>query len=455
METTQNVTQSGERQKSLIPFGFAMVAFLISQAGSQMTQFAVITWAWQLTGSTVATGLMTVLDYTTVVLLSVIAGALIDRWNRKRVIIATDIAGFIASGVVLLLYTFHLLQPWHLALFGMVFGVTGAFQFPAYLASITEMVSQENRARANGMFQLTWSISGVTSVALAGILFAVIGVTGILFIDLFTFLYVIVTIGVIRIPQPEQNGDEQTGSLWQDVVEGFRYLFGRPGLLGTVLIFTSYNVAFGAYLGLFRPMVLTLTSNNEATLGLALASVGIGSILGGLLMTVWGGPKGNRIPLLLLSWCLDSFFAFVIGGLGRNLVVWLIAGFFMGFFTDVAMSPTFAIWQDTIDPTKQGRVFGIIRLVFQGSIPIATAVATFLFDRLVGPSMQAGGSLTFFFGWLLGTGTGAGMSLLLIAFGLVFGMVLPLLCFFIPVIRKVDEKRLSVALPQTSAVSKT
>lgn len=430
----QNVSQS---QKGLLSFTIAMIASVLSISGTLMTQFAVIVWAWQSTGSTTATGLVTVLAFLSVVTVSIFSGALIDRWNRKKAIIVTDAIGAMTTGLILLLHLTNSLQVWHLAILGVMMGVLEAFQFPAYLASITQMVPQEQRSRANGMFQSSWSVAEIVAGALGGILFAAIGLTGVLIIDLLTFAIIITTISLIRIPQPERTESEQC-SLVQDILEGFRYLLTSSNVLWTVLIFTSVDVAFGAYEGLFRPMVLVLTGNNERILGLALAAVSVGSVVGGGLMTLWKGPK-NRIPMILLCWSVMSVFGFIIAGLGRALPIWLIGRFFAGVIGTIAVVLSFAIWQDKVEESIQGRVFSIIRLVVQISIPISAFVTILLADHMVRPAMQPGQPLANILGWLFGTGSGAAMSLILVTTGAIFGVIVPLLGFLIPAIRNADK----------------
>jgi MFS family permease len=415
-----------------------MCASVLSITGTEMTQFAVIAWAWQQTHSTTATGLVTVVGFVTVVLVSIFSGALVDRWNRKLTIISTDTMGAIATAAILVLYLTDSLQIWHLAILGLSLGIMEAFQFPAYLSSITQMVAPEQRSKANSMFQLSWNLAEIAAAALAGFLFMQIGLGGVLIIDLITFALMTITIAFIRIPQPERS-EEMTASLKQEIVDGFRYLFGKPSVLWTVLIFTSINVAYGAYQGLFRPMILALTADSESTLGLALAAVSVGSVAGGFLMTIWNGPK-NRIPLILLSWSVMSVFGFVIAGLGRTLPVWLIARFCAGIFSNIALALAFSIWQDEVEESIQGRVFSIIRLLVQVSIPISAFLTALLADYIVEPAMQPGGALTSLFGWLVGTGSGAGMSLILIITGLIFGVAFPLLGFLMPAIRNADRR---------------
>jgi MFS transporter, DHA3 family, macrolide efflux protein len=415
-----------------------MGASVLSIAGTEMAQFAVIAWAWHHTGSVSATGLVTVASFMSVVLVSIFSGALVDRWNRKLTIIATDLMGAVASAVILLLFLADNLQIWHLVILGVILGVLEAFQFPAYFASITQLVPQEQRAKANSLFQTSWSLAEIISAALAGVLFVTIGLEGILIIDLFSFALIIGAVAFLRIPQPEKT-EETPSSLITDVKEGFSYLFGKPSVLWTVLIFTSINVAYGAYQGVFRPMILSLTANREDILGLALAAVSVGSVVGGIFMTMWRVPK-NRIPTILIAWSVMASFGFVLAALGRSLPIWLIGRFCAGFLSNIAMSLSFALWQDKVDESIQGRVFGIIRLLVQVSIPISAFVAALLADYLVEPAIQPGGSLAVLFGWLVGTGKGAGMSLILMTAGVIFGVAFPLLGFLLPAIRNADKR---------------
>lgn len=423
--------------KGLHAFTIVIGASILSLSGTAMTQFAVITWAWQTTRSATVASLVTVFSFASVALCSIFSGALIDRWNLKKSIMTTDAIGLVASGLVLLLYLTNTLQAWHLAVLGCVLGLLEAFQFPAYLASITQMVPQEQRTRANGLFQTSWHIAEIVSAALAGILFALIGLQGILLIDIASFGLIIATVAAVHIPQPV--GEQSVGStLIKEILEGFRYLFSHGALLWTVLVFTSTNVAYGVYQGLFRPFVLVFTNNNEQVLGFTLAALSVGSVVGGAFMAWWKGPK-KRIPLIILSWSAMSLLNFVVAGLVRSLWLWLGALAAAGFAGAIALALSFSIWQDTIEEGKQGRVFSIIRLLVQISIPGAAFLASLLTDNVLGPATRPGHPLAQALGGLIGTGSGAAMSLLLVGAGLIFGVLLPLGAFFIPAVRRAEQ----------------
>ncbi len=430
--------QLKQRDSGLLSFSIAMIACGISVTGTLMTVLGVTIWAWQTTGSTLVSGLLTSINYAVAVTLGVLAGSIVDRWSRKFSIILTDIMGALASAAVLFLFLTHQLQIWHLIVFGFILGAQDAFQYPAYFACITMVVSEEQRTRANAMYQLaSWNIPNVASAVLAGILYAFVGLQGILIIDIVTFIIIIVVISLLQIPQPETT-DGKSPSLLHDTIGGFQYLLRRPKLIWTVLILTSINVAYGAYLGVFKPMVLSLTANNSVILGIVLSTVGVGNIVSGVMMGIWSGPK-KKVPWMLIGWSLWSACTFVLAGFGRSLYVWAFAAFFQGFFANIGMPLTYAIWQSHIDPAIQGRVMGIVRLVYQGSIPISMFVMTVLADRVIVPAMQPGQTLASLFGPFLGTGPGAAFALTMIVPGLIFGVSFPLIGFLIPAVRNADD----------------
>ncbi len=432
------MTTQRPKPRGLLAFGIAMGSGFVSLTGTQMVQLALIIWAWDQTRSTTATGLITVASFVSVIAASIFAGALVDRWRRKYIILATDALGLVGTLVILILFRSHQFTLWHVIGLEVLLGVLEAFQSPAYLASVTEMVEEGQRTRANALYQLSWSLSTIVSASVAGFLIVGIGVAGVLAVDVASYLVILAVIAVLHIPQPVPSDGAPRTSLMRDIVDGFRYLRTHPYFLATLLVFTSVNVAYGAYLGVFRPMVLALTHNDTATLGLALAAVGVGSVVGGLVMTAWK-VRGDRVPPMLLGWSVMSLFAFIVAGFGRSLVVWGIAGFFQGVFNDVALALTFSIWQDKVESSYQGRVFGIVRLVVQGSIPVAVFLTSLLSDGVLEPAMRPGSPLVRALGWALGSGPGTGMALGLILIGALFGVAVPLLGFAIPLIRDADR----------------
>jgi hypothetical protein len=274
------------------------------------------------------------------------------------------------------------------------------------------MVPKEQYARANGMLSLAEGAAGVFAPLAGGVLLAIIGLTSILVIDVVTFVVAISALLVVHVPQPEvtEEGREGQGSLWEESLCGFKYILARPSLLGLQLVFMVTNLTASFAFAVFAAMILVRTGNDEMLLGSTRSVMSAGALLGGLLLTVWGGPK-RRIHGVLTGMALSSFLGILVIGLGRGFTTWAAGAFFSAFFIPIINGSNQAIWQAKVAPDFQGRVFATRRLIAQISGPLALLLAGPLADYLFEPTMMAGGGLSTVFGNLVGTGTGTGMSL--------------------------------------------
>jgi MFS family permease len=362
----------------------------------------------------------------------------VDRWNRKLVLVLSDSTAGLATLVVLILYLTGGLQIWHLYLIGFLAGIFQTFQYPAYAAAVTMMVPKVHYARASGMLDLAWSASSVLAPLLAGLLLGQIGTAGIMVIDLATFSFAIVSLLLAPIPQPAQSrpGAEAKGSIWEESSYGFRYIWMRPSLLALLLLFAAGNLAESAGFTLFAPMILARTGGSELSLG-SVQSVGaIGGVVGGVLLSVWGGSK-RRIHGVLTGWALSGA-GILLMGIGRGLFVWMLASFLYAFFELIARGSNQAIWQVKVAPDIQGRVLGSRFLASQITMPGAMMLVGPLADHVFEPAMMPGGALAGALGWLVGPGPGAGMALLCVCAGLLT-IGVPLIGYAVPLVRDVED----------------
>lgn len=401
--------------------GFSIIWFgqLVSLTGSGMTVFALTLWTWQATGSATALALISFFFMGPTVLMSPIAGVLVDRWSRKFVMILTDTVSGLATLAVLLLYLSGMLQVWHLYLAAAVVGAFQAFQWPAYSATISVMVSKEHYGRANGMMSLAEATSAIAAPLLAGILIGAIGIAGVMTIDLVTFLFAIGTLVLVHIPQPSKitppsPGD---GSLLQESLYGFRYILQRPSLLGLQLTLMATNLLGSFAFGVLSPMILARTENNAQVLGTVLSISGIGGVIGGVAMSLWGGPK-RRVHGLLGGLALESLLGTMLLGLGRTLPAWAAAAFCSAFFIPIINGSNQAIWQSKVAPDVQGRVFAARRLIAQVTSPLGVLIAGPLADLVFEPAMRSQSALSALFGSIVGVGPGAGMALMFVLAGI-------------------------------------
>lgn len=420
-------------------FTIVWVGQVISFLGSGMTWFALTIWAWEITGQATALALVAFFAFGPTVLLSPVAGALVDRWNRKLVMMLSDLAAGLSTVVVLILYASGNLQIWHLYAAGAFAGAFQAFQFPAYSAAVTMMLPKEQYTRASGMLSLAENASGVFAPIMAGVLLGPIGITGIMAIDVFTFLVAIGALLLVHVPQPAatEAGVEARGSLLKESAYGFRYIYERKGLLSLLLIFLAVNLIFSLSYTVLSPMILARTANNEVALGTVRSVMGIGGVAGGLLLSAWGGPK-RKIHGVLLGMAISSVTGTIVLGMGQDLAIWSLGAFFSTFLMPIINGSSQAIWQAKVAPDVQGRVFSVRRLIAQVSAPLAILLSGPLADHVFEPAMKAGGSLVYSFGSLVGTGPGAGMSLMFVLTG-VFGGFLGLVGYLFPEVRDVED----------------
>ena len=389
-----------------------------SLLGSAMTNFALTIWAWETTGTATAlamTGLAFVLPN---ILVYPIAGALVDRWNRKLVMMLSDLAAGIGTIAIFLLYSAGILQIWHLYIIFTFMGLFGSFQFPAYSAAVSTMVDKEQYGRASGMLSLAQNASGIFAPIAAGILLNVVGTGGILLFDIVSFIIAIGALLLVHIPQPVVTAEQKKSTLLEDSVFGFKYILARPGLLGLQLTFFLLNFSGSLIFPLLAPMVLSQTGNNTVILGTVNSAFGAGGLIGGIILSAWGGPK-KKVHGVLLGLALSSLLGYTVLGLANGPILWVAGAFIMMAFNPIINGSNQAIWQSKVSPELQGRVFSARAFIAMISQPIAMIITGPLADGILLPGMMEGGLLVPYFGWLIGVGPGKGISLLYLLMGFV------------------------------------
>ncbi|MBD3206518.1 MFS transporter [Candidatus Bathyarchaeota archaeon] len=398
--------------------GFTVVWLgqLISFLGTGMTQFALTIWAWEKTGEATSLALVSFAYALPYILASPLAGALVDRWDRKLVTMISDIASGVSTLILLLLLSFGRLEVWHLYITSVLSGAFQAFQFPAFSTLVTLMLDKEQYSRANGMLSLARSASGIFAPVAAGILLPHVKTGGIMVFDALSFMVAVLALAVIDIPQPRNKDQEKANSLLEDSVFGFKYIFQRSSLLGLQGVFFVANFSCSISFALLAPMILSRTGDN-VVLGVVQSAFGIGGVVGGLFMSAWGGPR-RKVDGLLMGISSSCLFSVVLMGLGRGLLVWAVAAFMLMFINPITNGCSQAIWQSKVPPEYQGRVFATRALIAQASQPVALLIAGPMADRVMEPAMMSGGLLAPAFGWLVGVGPGAGMALIFVLTGL-------------------------------------
>jgi MFS family permease len=341
-----------------------------------------------------------------------IAGVIVDRWNRKYLMMVGDTVSGLLTITVLLLYITHDLQLWHLYLAVGVKGTFQQFQKLAFSASVSMMVPKEQYSRASSISFLATSSSNIIAPALAGALYVVIGLVGILIIDITTFAIALLTLLLVHIPQPKitKAGMRDSKNLKQDLYFGWRYVAVRPGLLAMLVLVLLFVFAYEFGESLVTPLILTRTGNDSKVLGVIFSTAGLGGIIGALLV----GIRGNlqpRIHAVLLGMA-GAGLSQTVFGLGRVPLIWFPAQLCSALNFPIMGSADDAIWLSKIKPELQGRVFAMRSMVMPISTVLANLIAGPLADGVFEPAMKPDGTLAPIFGWIFGTGGGAGIALL-------------------------------------------
>ncbi|NNC75179.1 MAG: MFS transporter, partial [Acidimicrobiia bacterium] len=273
---------------------------LVSLIGTNLTGFALAIWVYQETGSTTQLSFVLLATSLPQLLITPFAGALVDRWDRRWAMLLSDTGAGVGTIVIVVLLATDSLQIWHLYPILAVSGMFQAFQWPAYTAATTLLVSKENYGRAAGMVQLAEAIGQVIAPAVAGAILVLSGLEMVILIDVITFLFAIGTLLTVRFPPTPKTaaGVEGRGRLLDEARFGWDYIKVRRGLVGMLTWAAVINLLFGGLGVLIFPLILAFAT--EAQMGLAFSIAGIGMVAGSLVMSVWGGPK-RRINGLYLS----------------------------------------------------------------------------------------------------------------------------------------------------------
>jgi DHA3 family macrolide efflux protein-like MFS transporter len=418
---------------------FVIVWFgqLISVVGSGLTSFALGVWVFQRTGSATQFALIGLSAVLPRVLISPLAGVVVDRWDRRRLMILSDAgAGFSTLILVFLLAT-NQLDTWHIYLIAAVNAAVSAVQWPAYAATTTLLVPKEHLGRANGMVQFGQAAAEILAPALAGIFIQTVRLEGVILIDFATFLFAVATLSIVRFPRPAANGRDEVGhaSLGQDITLGWKYIAARPGLLGLLIFFAVVNLLWGVVGALITPMILGFTSSQ--TLGFLISVAGVGMLTGSLAMGLWGGPKRRINGVLgfeflsgvcfVLMGLRPSFWPVALGAFGAHITIAIVFGCNQ------------AIWQSKVAPDVQGRVFATQQMVAKAAAPLAYLLSGPLVDRYLEPLFATTGPMTESLGQVIGAGPGRGIGFLFVLMGIVkMGVVL--FGYASPSIRYVEEE---------------
>jgi amino acid adenylation domain-containing protein len=416
---------------------------LISGIGTGLGSFTLGLWIYQQRSSATQLALVGTVAMITGLTLGPFAGAIADRFDRRKVLLFTDLGS--AAMTILLataLYT-GLMRVQYVYIMAVVMTIFGTFHRPAFSASIALLVPRRQLVRAGAMGQVAGSTAGILCPPLAGFLVGQMSYGGVILVDVMTFLFAAATVAWARIPRPPRAEGAQQTSIFADILEGLNYIKSRAGLLALLVLFAYTNFNMGIVQILLTPLILSFASAVE--LGTVNAAAAIGGLVGTLVLSAWGGPQRRVWGILGVMLIQGSIL--MLGGFQPSIPLIACAVFLFMFTLPIVGSCTGAIWSSKVAPEVQGRVFSMVGMLTTAVVPFSYMLAGTLADRVFTPLMMPDGALAdTFVGEILGTGPGRGIGLLYVCAGIL--VVVGVVLFFLnPRLRKVESELPDFARP--------
>lgn len=402
----------------------------LSQLGSSMTAFALTLWLYERTGSALQTALLSICSYAPYVMMSIFAGALSDRWDKKKVMLACDALAACSTLAVFALLKEDLLAPVHLYLLNALNGLMNTLQQPAGDVAMTLIIPKEHYQKTSGMRSFSNSLITILNPVLATALFSLFGMGVVIAVDLGTFAAAFVTLLFwIRIPRIERQEGEVRESLLASAKGGLAFLKDNKLVLVLILFLAGVNLVASAFDAVLPAFVLSSPQGGEMVLGLVTSTAGAATLIGSVMATFMKKPK-DRVRVIYLTMLISLSAENFLLAFSRMPVLWCL-GQLIGWVLVPVMSANLdVVLRASIPVAMQGRVYACRNTLQFFTIPVGFFLGGFLVDQVCEPVMAqaaSGGMLTTLFG--VGKGSGAAMVMFLLGVAgtlvcLVFGQVL-------------------------------
>ena len=395
-----------------------------SSFGSAMTSYALVIWSYTQKGSALMTALLMVSTYTPYVILSIFAGALSDRWNKKATMLVCDSVAAVSTVVMFILLKNGLLEIWHLYLINAVNGLMNTVQSPASEVAVSRILPKQHYQRVGGLRYFSNALNSIFVPVIATAVIGLFGLTAVIAIDLATFSAAFIVLALaIKIPEPNRNTETGTenaesasenhaekASLMDSVKGGISFLKNERGLLCLIMFLSSINLIASIYSAALPAMVLSRSYGGEKALGMVNSVIGISMLIGSVLASAVPAPK-NRVRTIFLCLFISMGTENIMLALGRSPLVWCIGGF-LGYILIPLMSASLdAVMRLRVPDEIQGRVYSV-RNTFQFfTIPAGYFLGGFLVDKVFEPFMARFAPDTFL-ERVFGSGKGSGAALL-------------------------------------------
>ena len=390
----------------------------LSQLGSAMTEFALTLWLYEKTGSALSTAALTICTYAPYVIMSIFAGAISDRFDKKRTMLLCDALSAFTTVLVFVLYRTETLSIWHLYAINAFSGLMNTIQQPASEVAYTLVVPKEHYQKTSGLQSLSRSLISIGNPLIASALYGIAGLDAVIAVDLISFgIAFLALLCFIRLPDIPAGPAEKESMLIM-AKEGLRFLKRNPLVLYVILFMSGVNLIASAFDAVLPALIIPRKGNGM--LGIVTSCSGIAMVLGSLIVSVMPKPK-DRVRMIYLTMLFSLGTENYLLAFSRSPVVWCIGQVLGWILVPVMSANQNVIMRNTIPVSLQGRVYACRNTLQFFTIPIGLALGGFMVDRICEPFMAANQ-----YRWLtvlFGSGKGAGASLMMFVLG-VAGTVL-------------------------------
>jgi DHA3 family macrolide efflux protein-like MFS transporter len=411
------------------PFFTIWIGQAFSLLGSSLVGFALIWWLTDTTGSATVLATAAMFEFLPRVFVGPLAGTLVDRWNRRWVMLTADATTALATALLILLVWSGDVQIWQVYLLMLVRSTAGSFHMPAMLSSTSLMVPEEQLTRVQGLNQLLQGIMNIAAPLLGAVLIGFIPLHTVLVVDLLTAALAILPLLFINIPQPKADNspEQEKNSVWHDMRLGFRYVWDWVGLRNIIFLAVLINLITMPAITLMPLLVKVEFSGGAMEIASMQSSWAVGFLVGGVLLSVWGGFRRKILTANLAMF--GTALGLLLVGVAHNVAFQLaLAGIFIAGLMNVLMNgPAFALLQTVVDEDMQGRVLSLVISLANAMTPLGLMIAGPLADK-------------------------TGVNVMFIFASLVF-VICGVFTLINPAVRNIENRQSKIALEQDSSVS--
>ena len=388
----------------------------LSQLGSSMTSFALSIWVYEKTGSALQSAGLLVSNYAPYVLVSIFAGALSDKWNKKKTMLICDLIAGISTLVTLILINKNLLMPWHLYIINAVNGLMNTFQQPASEVAMSIITPREYYHKTSGLKTFSRSLITIANPLISTTVYSFFGIKTVCIIDLITFAIAFVVL-LFFIPINETKSDSKKADMIVLIKEGAKYLQTNRLILNIILFLAGINFVASAVDTVLVPLVLSKTNGNERILGIVTSFSGIAMMVGSILSTISKEPK-DKAKAIYLSITISMLFENFILAFSDSPIAWCI-GQVVGWLPIPFFNASYdCLFNTTIPETMRGRVYSYRNALQFFLIPVGNIMGGIMVDNIFEPFM-AKQNVMGIYCKLFGVGKGSGAAMTMFVLGII------------------------------------